>query len=98
MKRMMINFTFYSALLLCFSISFGQAQDAVEGGRLQPIETQLEIPSTLKATFRSVMPKAPRSEENNRGSCPQYQVSNTDSDFGTGQYIFISFCRFVIQT
>ena len=84
---MMNNYTFYSALLLSFSASFAQAQYAAEGGRLQPIETQLETPRTLKATFRSVVTKTPRSEESNRGSCPQYPVSRTDSDFGTGQYI-----------
>ncbi|MAI67363.1 MAG: hypothetical protein CMJ26_05755 [Phycisphaerae bacterium] len=72
------------ALLVCSL--FASVTVADEVGRLNPIDTTLPTPATLKATFITAQPQKV-STQRLVGTCPQVEVALTDSDFGDGAYV-----------
>ena len=61
---------------------------ADNGTRLHQIFTDIDTPTTLQATFKTISTNATyRSNETDRGACESTPVTLTGHDFGTGQII-----------
>ncbi|MDP7008299.1 MAG: hypothetical protein QGI78_01870 [Phycisphaerales bacterium] len=75
-----------AAILAVYSTTLGETVPTNTTTRLNPIPLMLEMPRSLRATFRN--PKAyQNTNKQTRGTCPQTPVTRTDSDFGVGQYV-----------